>query len=126
MSIPEASRLVLQAGAIGSSGETLILDMGEPVKILDLAKKLIRHHKSDVEIVITGLRPNEKIHEELGHEGEVLETKNHKRIWHSQAVVVDVSDDLATLLAPGPRELAARLMDLAKATATSDNVKVHS
>ncbi|HAY68787.1 MAG TPA: polysaccharide biosynthesis protein, partial [Acidimicrobiaceae bacterium] len=126
MSIPEASRLVLQAGAIGSSGETLILDMGEPVKILDLAKKLIRHHKSDVEIVITGLRPNEKIHEELGHEGEVLETKNHKRIWHSQAVVVDVSDDLATLLATGPRELAARLMDLAKATATSDNVKVHS
>ena len=87
MSIPEASRLVLQAGAIGTTGETLVLDMGEPMKIVDLAEKLIRHHNSDAEIVFTGLRPNEKLHEVLGHEGEHLETGAHERIWHTKAVL---------------------------------------
>jgi len=83
MSIPEASRWVLQAGAIGRTGETLVLDMGEPMKIIDLATRLIRHHKSDAEIVFTGLRENEKLHEVLGHEGEVMTIGEHPRIWHS-------------------------------------------
>ncbi len=68
MTIPEAARLVVQAGAIGESGQVFVLDMGEPVKILDLAKDLIRmggHALGDVPLKFSGLRPGEKLHEEL-------------------------------------------------------------
>jgi len=66
MLIPEACELVLQAGAIGNNGELFILDMGQPVKIVDLAKKMIElSEKNDIEIVFTGLRPGEKLYEEL-------------------------------------------------------------
>ena len=66
MLIPEACELVLQAGAIGSGGEIFILDMGEPIKIVDLAKKMIDlSGRSDIEIEFTGLRPGEKLYEEL-------------------------------------------------------------
>ena len=69
MLIPEAAGLILQAGAMGEGGEVFVLDMGEPVKIIDLAKNLIRLSGRelgvDAEIVFTGLRPGEKLHEEL-------------------------------------------------------------
>jgi FlaA1/EpsC-like NDP-sugar epimerase len=66
MLIPEACELVLQAGAIGTGGEIFILDMGEPVKIYDLAQKMIElSGKSNIEIEFTGLRPGEKLYEEL-------------------------------------------------------------
>jgi len=68
MTIPEAARLVLQAAAIGESGQVLVLDMGEPVKIVDLARDLIRmagHAPEDIAIEFTGLRPGEKLYEEL-------------------------------------------------------------
>ena len=68
MTIPEAARLVLQAAAIGESGQVLVLDMGEPVKIADLARDLIRmagHTLQEIPIVFTGLRPGEKLYEEL-------------------------------------------------------------
>jgi FlaA1/EpsC-like NDP-sugar epimerase len=68
MTIPEATRLVLQAAAIGQSGQVLVLDMGEPVKIVDLARTMIRlagHSEQEVPIVFTGLRPGEKLYEEL-------------------------------------------------------------
>jgi FlaA1/EpsC-like NDP-sugar epimerase len=68
MTIPEAARLVLQAAAIGESGQVLVLDMGEPVRIVDLARQLIRLAGVDdgrVEIVFSGLRPGEKLYEEL-------------------------------------------------------------
>jgi len=66
MLIPEACELVLQAGAIGSGGEIFILDMGEPIKIVDLAKKMIElSGNSDIGITFTGLRPGEKLYEEL-------------------------------------------------------------
>lgn len=68
MTIPEAARLVLQAAAIGESGQVLVLDMGEPVKIVDLAKQLIRlsgHDEGEIGIVYSGLRPGEKLYEEL-------------------------------------------------------------
>jgi UDP-N-acetyl-D-glucosamine 4,6-dehydratase len=67
MLIPEACRLVLQAAAIAKGGELFILDMGEPVKIVDLARRMIRLYgrEGEVKIVFTGLRPGEKLYEEL-------------------------------------------------------------
>ncbi|MFM7068180.1 MAG: polysaccharide biosynthesis protein [Actinomycetes bacterium] len=65
MTIPEACELVIQAGALGADGEVLVLDMGEPVKIADLAKRLIAESGRQVEIKYTGLRPGEKLHEVL-------------------------------------------------------------
>lgn len=109
MSIPEASRLVLQAGAIGTTGETLVLDMGEPMKIVDLAQKLLAHHDSDAQIVFTGLRPNEKLHEVLGHVGESMEPGVHPRIWHTDAQLAgDV--DLDALERVETSELASELL----------------
>jgi FlaA1/EpsC-like NDP-sugar epimerase len=73
MTIPEASRLVLQAAAIGESGQVLVLDMGEPVRIVDLAKQLIRlsgHSENEIAIEFSGLRPGEKLFEELLADGD--------------------------------------------------------
>ena len=68
MTIPEASRLVIQSGALAKGGEIFVLDMSEPVKIVDLAKNMIRlsgYSEDEIEIVETGIRPGEKLYEEL-------------------------------------------------------------
>lgn len=84
MTIPEAAKLVIQAGAIGRAGEILVLDMGEPVRILDLAKDMIRlsglRPETDVEIVFTGMRPGEKLYEELHLPGENRLPTSHPKI----------------------------------------------
>lgn len=82
MTIPEACELVIQAGAIGSDGEVLVLDMGEPVRILDVARRLIDNAQADVEIVFTGLRSGEKMHEILFSENEAGEKRQHPMISH--------------------------------------------
>jgi FlaA1/EpsC-like NDP-sugar epimerase len=85
MTIPEAVQLVLQASLLNSGGEIFVLDMGEPVKILDLAKDMIRFsglkYKEDIDIVITGLRPGEKLFEELFLESEVYGKTDHEMIY---------------------------------------------
>lgn len=85
MTIPEASQLVIQAGALAEGGEVFVLDMGEPVKILDLAKDLIRlsgfEPNVEIEIAYTGIRPGEKLFEELLTEEEGLTSTKHNRIF---------------------------------------------
>jgi FlaA1/EpsC-like NDP-sugar epimerase len=83
MSIPEAARLVIQAGAIGTGGEVFLLDMGTPVKIFDLALQMIKlsglNYSEDIDITLTGLRPGEKLYEEL-----LLDTKKSTKTEHSK------------------------------------------
>ncbi len=85
MTIPEASQLVLQAGAIGTGGEIFVLDMGKPVKILDLAKETIRlsglEPDVDIEIKFTGIRPGEKLFEELESNEEQIAKTIHPKIF---------------------------------------------
>jgi len=83
MTIPEACQLVIQAGGIGRQGEVLILDMGEPVKILEVAQRMIAQSGKHIEIVFTGLRHGEKLHEELVAEGEGDERPFHSKIAHA-------------------------------------------
>ncbi|MEO8261265.1 MAG: nucleoside-diphosphate sugar epimerase/dehydratase [Pseudolysinimonas sp.] len=83
MTIPEASQLVVQAGAIGAPGEVLILDMGEPVRILDVANRMIAMSGREIEIVFTGLRPGEKLHEVLVGDNEAGEIRSHPKISHT-------------------------------------------
>ncbi|MFJ8526938.1 polysaccharide biosynthesis protein [Bacillus sp. NPDC094106] len=84
MTIPEASRLVIQAGMLAKGGEVFVLDMGEPVKIVDLAKNLIKLsgvHVDDIGIEFTGMRPGEKLFEELLKEDEVQDQQIYPKIY---------------------------------------------
>ena len=92
MTIPEAAQLVIQAGAMGTGGDVFLLDMGEPVKIVDLAKQMIRlsgykpmddNGLGDIAIQFTGLRSGEKLYEELLIEAENIEKTDHERILKS-------------------------------------------
>jgi len=82
MTIPEASQLVLQSGAMAKNGELFVLDMGEPVKILDLAQSMIKMSGiRDIEIVETGLRPGEKLFEELLVKTEEMDKTENSLIF---------------------------------------------
>jgi FlaA1/EpsC-like NDP-sugar epimerase len=105
MTIPEAVSLVVQAGAIGGRGRVFVLDMGEPVRIVDLAKNMIRlsgrEPETDVRIEFVGVRPGEKLHEELWGAGEAVEETGHPKIRAARHQPVDAAwlDDELSVLA---------------------------
>ena len=96
MTIPEASQLILQASVIGKGGEIFVLDMGEPVKISYLAEQLIllsgKKPGEDIEITYTGLRPGEKLYEELFHAAEALAETRHPKIMLARSRQVDLAE----------------------------------
>ena len=101
MTIPEAAQLVIEAATIGKGGEILILDMGEPVKIYDLAKNMIKLSGSNVGIDIVGLRPGEKLFEELLYDVNSSEKTSNNKIFitnmENEKVQVDIDDYYAIL-----------------------------
>jgi FlaA1/EpsC-like NDP-sugar epimerase len=114
MTIPEAVQLVLQAAVLGNGGEVFLLDMGEPVKIVDLAKSVIElsglEVGKDIEIHYTGIRPGEKLYEELFLPDEVYQRTQHEKVF----IVVNAS-------AGHPGNLDLAVSDLAYASARNDS-----
>lgn len=114
MTIPEAVSLVLQAGSYAKGGEIFVLDMGEPVKIMDLAKNMIRLSGltlgKDIEIEITGLRPGEKLYEELLMDEEGMTTTPNKQIFIGHPIDIDEKALYKAL----------RVMDMAAYNETND------
>lgn len=110
MTIPEASQLVLQAAALGSGGEIFVLDMGEPVKIVDLAKDMIRLSGlipfEDIDIVFTGVRQGEKLFEELEMTGEDLEKTRHPKIFIGK-IATFTREEVAQMFASFRRAVVA-------------------
>ena len=95
MTIPEAVSLVVQAGAIGGRGQVFVLDMGEPVKIVDLARKMIelsgKRPDEDISIEFVGARPGEKLHEVLWSDGEVVSRTEHPKIMRATSPSVEAA-----------------------------------
>jgi len=100
MTIPEASRLVIQAGALAQGGEIFVLDMGEPVKIVDLAKNLIElsgHNINEIGIEFSGIRPGEKLYEELLNENEIHPEQIYPKIYIGRATEIE-EDKLTNMI----------------------------
>jgi len=113
MTIPEAVQLVLQAAAIGAGGEVMVLDMGAPVQIDSVARRMIERSGKRIEIRYTGLRPGEKLHEDLFSTGETAEPTAHDLIEkvHSERLSISRVSDLA--LDGEPQQLRNTLVSLA-------------
>lgn len=119
MTIPEASRLVIQAGALANGGEIFVLDMGEPVKIVDLAKNLIRLSGNSIEeigINFSGIRPGEKLFEELLNSEEVHEQQVYPKIYIGKTVdlnIKEIEELLNTYTTLEKDEIKNRLLSIA-------------
>ncbi|CAH0194826.1 UDP-N-acetyl-alpha-D-glucosamine C6 dehydratase [Peribacillus sp. Bi96] len=119
MTIPEASRLVIQAGVLAKGGEVFVLDMGEPVKIVDFAKKLIQlsgYNVEDIGITYTGIRPGEKLYEELLGEDEVYANQIYPKIHIGKPREVNwdaIKDIITTYDVLSEETLKERMLDLA-------------
>ena len=116
MTIPEASQLVLQTATMGKGGEIFVLDMGEPVKIVDLARELITlsgfRPGEDIEIKFSGIRPGEKLFEELSIEGEDMSNTKHPKIGIWQNIIME------------RESLRAKIQSLLEAAPTQDHKKI--
>jgi FlaA1/EpsC-like NDP-sugar epimerase len=123
MTIPEACQLVLEAGAMGTGGEIFIFDMGESVNIAELAKKMIRlsglELGKDIQIVYTGLRPGEKLYEELlANEENTLPT-HHKKImiakvkkYHFESISKDIADLISLFGAQDNEQIVRKMKEI--------------
>jgi len=109
MTIFEAVQLVIQAGAIGRTGEVLVLDMGEPVSIYDVATQLVRNSGKSVPIEVVGLRVGEKVHEELFGDGELDERPSHPLI--SQIIVKPINQSGLSKSPGDPRQFMLSLLE---------------
>jgi FlaA1/EpsC-like NDP-sugar epimerase len=121
MTIPEASQLVLQAAAMGLGGEVFVLDMGESVKIVDLARDLISLsglEQDDIEIVFTGLRPGEKLFEELYFDDEERLPTGHSKVFSARhrpveaAAVESIYEELESVVDESPDVVRAKLREV--------------
>ena len=123
MTIPEAAELVIQAGAMGQGGDLFVLDMGEPVQILELAKRLIslsgkevkneENPEGDIEIIFTGLRPGEKLFEELLIGDDVRDTQ-HRQIFKANEEYISW------------KEVEEYLIEIKEASSSSDHIKLRN
>ncbi|WP_088041622.1 nucleoside-diphosphate sugar epimerase/dehydratase [Bacillus sp. EAC] len=119
MTIPEASKLVIQAGALAKGGEIFILDMGEPVKIVDLAKNLIKLSGNSVEevgIEFTGIRPGEKLFEELLNEEEIYDKQVYPKIYIGKTanlLIEEINELILTYAKEDKEVLKNKLLDIA-------------
>ena len=120
MTIPEASRLVIQAGALMQGGEVFVLDMGEPVKILDLAKKMITlsgHTEEEIQIQEAGIRPGEKLYEELLSAKEKVNDQVYEKIFVGNVQSLpktEVDSYVDSLLSLGANDLKDSLVKFAQ------------
>ena len=114
MTIPEAVQLVVQAGAIGGPGEVLVLDMGKPVRILDVARLMIARAGKPIRIEYAHLRPGEKMHEELFGDGEIDTRPKHPLVSHAPVPPLDPVRVKADIDDWDPDEIRAWLTDLAQ------------
>jgi len=116
MTVTEASQLVIQAGAMGQGGETFVLDMGDPIRILDLANNLVRlsglKPGVDIDIVFTGMRPGEKLYEELLTPEDRTRVTRHERIFVHNEVVVE------------RRQVMARIEQLIRSVSTATSAEL--
>jgi FlaA1/EpsC-like NDP-sugar epimerase len=116
MTIPEAAQLVMQAGAMGKGGEIFVLDMGEPIKIVDLARDMIAlgglRPYEDINIEFTGIRPGEKLFEELDTDGEGIAKTRHPKIF------------IGTIESHPPDEVRAALTELTVLSLTGEEQSV--
>jgi FlaA1/EpsC-like NDP-sugar epimerase len=136
MTIPEASQLVLQAAAMGKGGEIFVLDMGEPVKIIDLARELITlsgfRPGEDIEIEITGPRPGEKLFEELSIEGEDMQRTRHPKIsiWKNIPMERDklrtgINEIIKIAETQNRREIIKKIKELIPEYSGSNSIQEH-